>query len=185
MQHVEHLLEHDVVVRYLERTPHLAWTCPEGTKLEYVDVYVDSDWGGEGDGLQEQSLCRDPAGTVCGRNEFNDARRHLSRVAKQSSLRRCPTAASPNRNWLPTSVACTGRSSRRSRHDDEAWIWPGETSRYQSTLVSGSNREGELPTDEGRQREQCSRHWHQVAECRQNRSSPTAAGNGHSMSTAG
>ena len=44
MQHVEHLLEHDVVVRYLERTPHLAWTCPEGTKLEYVDVYVDSDW---------------------------------------------------------------------------------------------------------------------------------------------
>ena len=56
-------------------------------------------------------------------------------------------AAIPHKNRLPTSVACAWRFSRSSRDDVEARAGLGETPRYQSTLVSGSNRRGALPID--------------------------------------
>ena len=111
--------------------------------------------GQKRDETQEQLGCRDQTGKVCARNEFNAARRHLplqrqSRVVRStsSSSVRHPTAANHYRDRLPPSAACTQRLSPSSRHGDEAWIWPGEASRYRSTLVPGSNRAGVLPTEE-------------------------------------
>ena len=32
------------VVRYLVHKPHVPWSCPAGTQLEYLDAFADSDW---------------------------------------------------------------------------------------------------------------------------------------------
>ena len=111
-------------------------------------------------------------------------RRNATRSNSNSSMR-YPTAAIPQENRSSTSVACTWRDSAAARGMvTRRGLDRVKTPRYQSTLVSGSNGNGALPIDEGGQREQSSRHRHQDTECRQNRSSPTAAGNGRSMNIA-
>ena len=132
------------VVRYLVCKSRLAWSFTAATHLEYLDAFAEIDWA---------LLCRDQTGTAL--KEFNDTRRdlHLQRRRRivrsnSSSSVRHPTVAIPCRDRLPPSAACTQRFSRTSGHDDEAWIWPRGASRYQSTLVQGSSREGAIPTDE-------------------------------------
>ena len=63
-------------------------------------------------------MCRDQTGTVCARNECNDAG-HLqwrSGVVRSNSSGSMlhPTAAIPHINWLPTSCACAKRFTRSS-----------------------------------------------------------------------
>ena len=92
------------VVRYFVHKLHLAWSFPAGDKLEYLDVYADSDWA-----ASKSSSC-----VVIRQGQFNDARRYLTLQWRSSVVRSnssgtvwYPTAAIPHRNRLPTSVACT------------------------------------------------------------------------------
>ena len=96
------------MVRYLVHKPYLAWTFPAGAKLEYFDVCADSDWAAKE--TERTSLCSKRVQ----RRKASSGEAELHAANSNSSMR-YPTAAIPQGNRSPTSVACTWRDSAAAR----------------------------------------------------------------------
>ena len=120
--------------------PHLAWPFPAGTQKAYLDSFAESDWAAK-ETERKSSSC---LVIRLGKSGLEASATSLSNGEAEWYVA-TRAAACVNQlhhflqeiGWTP-SAACTQRLSCSSRHDDETWIWLGEASRHQSTLVPRS-----------------------------------------------
>ena len=131
------------VVRYLAHKPF-----PAGAKLEYLDVYVECDWAAHHTERKSRNCVVTKLGPpVLETSSTTQGVILLSSGEAELYAATRAAACSIQMQSFLTETGCPhplrvhSRFSRSSRHDAEAWIWPGEASRYQCTLVPGGNRE--------------------------------------------
>ena len=106
------------MVRYMVQKPHLAWSFPAGTNLEYLDVCADSDRA-----LKETERKRSSCVVIrLGQSVLKTSSTTQGVISLSSCEAELYAATRGGSMRYPTSVSCTQRFSRSSRHDDEAWI---------------------------------------------------------------
>ena len=154
---------------------HLAWSFTAGANLEYLNVYAESDWAAKETERKSCSCVVIKLDRLCSKRVQRRKACLSSDAGDLYAATRAAACGIQPQQFL-TEIGCP---FPLCVHGDSA------SARGMMTRRGSGRVKHHDPGVKQSKREQSSRHRHQDAECRQNRSSPTTAGKGHSMSIAG